>query len=70
MRRQWTDDDDFQLRKLAQSGLSLTEIALEMSRNASTVRARALKLNIAIARDRNGAKKRKPFGASFGLKAK
>jgi hypothetical protein len=61
MKRSWTADDDCQLRKLAVLGFSLTEIALEMSRNASTVRARALKLAIAIARDRNGAKKRKPF---------
>jgi hypothetical protein len=64
MRRPWTADDDAQLRKLALSGLSLTELSHKISRTASTVRARAIKLEIAIARDRNGAKKRKPSGPS------
>ena len=49
----WSADDDQQLRSLALSGLSLTGIAQEMRRGTSSVRNRALKLNIALARDRN-----------------
>jgi hypothetical protein len=49
----WSDEDDERLRKLAISGLSLAEIATQMERSKSSVRARALKMNIAIARDRN-----------------
>jgi hypothetical protein len=60
----WTAVDDSQLRQLAMAGSSLTEIAFEMSRGMSTVRARALRLDIAIARDRNGAKNHKPFDGS------
>lgn len=49
----WSDEDDERLRKLAISGLSLAEIAAQMERSKSSVRARALKMNVAIARDRN-----------------
>ena len=62
MNRFWTSDDDARLRKLASVGLSLTEIALEMGRRVSSVRSRAIKLDIAIARDRNGMQKRKLLG--------
>jgi len=55
----WTTEEDRQLRKLAQAGLSLTEIAREVGRNQSSVRVRAIKLDIAIARDLNGMQRRK-----------
>ena len=58
-RSPWTTEEDRQLRKLAQAGLSLTEIAREVGRNQSSVRARAIKLDIAIARDLNGMQKLK-----------
>jgi hypothetical protein len=56
-RSPWTADDDKQLRKLAQAGLSLRELALELGRSTSSVRTRALKLEVAIARDLNGMQK-------------
>jgi hypothetical protein len=49
----WSQDDDERLRQLALSGLSLAAVADEMERSKSAVRFRALKLKIAIARDRN-----------------
>jgi hypothetical protein len=49
----WSDEEDQRLRSLAKSGLSLTEIAHEMQRGVSSVRSRARKYAIAIARDRN-----------------
>ena len=58
-RSSWTSDEDLQLRKLAQAGSSLTQIAREVHRNQSSVRARAIKLDIAIARDMNGMQKLK-----------
>ena len=58
-RSPWTTDEDVKLRKLAQAGLSLTEIASEVDRSVSSVRVRAIKLDIAIARDLNGMQKRK-----------
>jgi hypothetical protein len=63
----WSDDEDQQLRSLALSGFSLAEIARQMARGTSSVRSRALKLGIAIARDRNpmqGSKKTKSIGLS------
>jgi hypothetical protein len=60
-RSHWTEDDDTQLRKLALAGLSIAEISREMTRGTWSVRARAIRLDIAIARDVNGAKKRRPF---------
>jgi hypothetical protein len=53
----WSPAEDERLRKLALSGLSLLEIATRMERSKSSIRARALKMNIAIARDRNTMKK-------------
>jgi hypothetical protein len=49
----WSDEDDQLLRSLAFSGYSLAEIAHQMVRSKSSVRSRALKIEIAIARDRN-----------------
>ena len=49
----WSTAEDQQLRKLALSGLSLAQIAAQMQRGKSSVRTRALKLEIAIASDRN-----------------
>jgi hypothetical protein len=49
----WSDEDDLQLRCLALSGFSLAQIAQQMVRSKSSVRSRALKIKIAIARDRN-----------------
>jgi hypothetical protein len=49
----WSQEDDERLRQLAISGLSLAALAAEMERSKSSVRFRALKLEIAIARDRN-----------------
>jgi hypothetical protein len=49
----WSPAEDEQLRRLALSGLSLAQIASQMERSKSSVRNRALNLNIAIARDRN-----------------
>jgi hypothetical protein len=49
----WLDEDDQRLRSLALSGFSLAEIAQQMERSKSSVRSRALKISIAIARDRN-----------------
>jgi hypothetical protein len=63
----WSPAEDEQLRKLALSGLSLLEIAARMERTKSSVRARALKMNIAIARDRNPMQKTlRPTGGSPG----
>ena len=49
----WSPEEDGRLRKLARSGLSSVEIAHEMGRSKSSVYARAVKLNIVIARGRN-----------------
>jgi hypothetical protein len=49
----WSDEEDQQLRNLALSGFSLAQIAHQMVRSKSSVRSRALKIEIAIARDRN-----------------
>ena len=55
----WTATDDDRLRNLARSGFSLAEISAQMRWSKSTIRSRALKLNIALARDLNGAQKTK-----------
>jgi IS30 family transposase len=55
-RGQWSTEEDEQLRSLARSGLSLTEIARQMERPKSSVRYRAMQIEIAIARDRNAMK--------------
>jgi hypothetical protein len=60
----WSQEEDDRLQKLALSGLSLAEIAAQMGRGKSSVRTRALKMNVAIARDRNPMQKaQKPSGA-------
>jgi hypothetical protein len=46
----WSDEEDEQLRKLARSGCGMVNIAQTMERTKSSVRVRAQKLNIAIAR--------------------
>jgi hypothetical protein len=56
---QWSPDEDEQLRKLALSGASMAEIAKQMQRTKSSVRTRALKMNIAIAREENPMQKGK-----------
>jgi hypothetical protein len=66
---QWSPAEDERLRKLALSGLSLAEIAGQMERSKSSVRARALKMNIAIAYDRNPMQTTARLG-DLGLKAK
>jgi hypothetical protein len=60
---------DERLRGLARSGFSLAEIAHEMHRSKSSVRARSIKLTIALARDRNSQQAR-PASSALGLKAK
>jgi hypothetical protein len=49
----WSQEEDERLRQLAISGLSSAAVAAKMKRSKSSVRFRALKLEIAIARDRN-----------------
>ena len=53
----WSPAEDEQLQKLASSGISLKAIAVKMGRGTSSVRTRAIKLNIAIAYDRNPMQK-------------
>ena len=55
----WSPDEDERLRKLALSGASMAEIAQQMQRTKSSVRTRALKLKIAIAREENPMQKGK-----------
>jgi len=50
----WSIADDELLRKLARSGASLTEIAIQMKRGRSSVRSRASKMEVVVARERNG----------------
>jgi hypothetical protein len=67
----WSPEEVEQLRIMARSGISLAEIAYQMQRSKSSVRARATKLSIALARDRNPQQTRPKFSASeLGLKAK
>jgi len=65
----WSAEADERLRALARSGLSLAEIAHQMQRSKSSVRARAIKLAIALARDRN-SQQAGPAPSELGLKAK
>jgi hypothetical protein len=60
----WSSDDDDQLRKLARSGFSLVEITQEIQRSKSAIYARAVKLNIVVARDRNPMQARRSTGRS------
>jgi len=66
----WSDEEDLQLRCLAQSGFSLVQIAQQMVRGTSSVRSRALKFEIAIARDRNPMKGPRKKATKLGLRAK
>jgi len=50
----WSIADDELLRKLARSGASLAEIAIQMKRGKSSIRSRAFKMKVTIARERNG----------------
>jgi hypothetical protein len=52
----WSIEEDERLRAMARSGISLAEIADLMQRSKSSVRARATRLTIALARDRNPQK--------------
>jgi hypothetical protein len=65
----WSIEEDERLRGLARSGFSLAEIAHQMQRSKSSVRARATKLMIALARDRN-SQQTSPASSELGLKAK
>ena len=56
-RMTWPPDDDAKLRALAASGLSVAQIAEQMVRSRNTVRARARKLGIVVARDLNAKQK-------------
>jgi hypothetical protein len=53
----WTAVEDENLRKLALAGFSLAEISKQIGRAKSGVWTRAVKLQIAIAKDQNGAQK-------------
>ena len=55
--RAWLPEDDDALRSLASLGLSEGEIAAKVGRNKSSVRSRAAKIQVAIARDWNGTRK-------------
>jgi DNA-directed RNA polymerase specialized sigma24 family protein len=48
----WPPEDDEKLRELAKSGESATEIAKHMDRSVDSVRTRASRLNIALAKSR------------------
>jgi DNA-directed RNA polymerase specialized sigma24 family protein len=48
IRRDWTPDDDEVLRKMVLEGRSPTEIALELERSISAVKARAHRLGISL----------------------
>jgi len=61
---QWSDEEDEQLRKLVRSGFGMAEIAESMQRTKSSMRARALKLNIAIARQENPYAEGPPAGGA------
>ena len=49
----WSDDDDQRLRRLAQSGLAIRQIALRMNRSHNVIRKHAAKLKIGIVSGRN-----------------
>ena len=64
----WSTEEDERLRSLARTGFSLTEIAHQMKRSKSSVRARATKLTIALARDRNSMQApSKPYWLNLSL---
>lgn len=55
--RAWTPAEDELLRSLALQGLSEGEISEQIGRNKSSIRSRAAKIKVAIARDWNGIQK-------------
>jgi DNA-directed RNA polymerase specialized sigma24 family protein len=61
----WSTADDELLRDLARRGLSEGEIADRLKRNKSSVRTRAKRIDVAIARDRNGMQKRQKAESSL-----
>ena len=61
-RSRWTEEDAERLRRLARTGLSLSQISREMGRNVSSIRLQAQKWDIAIARDLSGIRKKKVLG--------
>jgi DNA-binding NarL/FixJ family response regulator len=48
----WTPEEDELLRKLAKAGQSAGDIANHMDRSVGSIRERASRLNIALARSR------------------
>ena len=56
---EWSKEDVERLRSLARSGLSSTQIAEQMHRSKASVRVRAVKLNISIARGANPMQKKR-----------
>jgi hypothetical protein len=69
----WTTEEDDRLRSLARSGYSLTEIAHRMGRNESSIRTRAIRIELSIARDRNAMQVPPDHASRFveiGLKVK
>jgi DNA-directed RNA polymerase specialized sigma24 family protein len=48
IRKDWTPDDDAALRKMVLEGRSPTEIAIELKRSLSAVKARAHRLGISL----------------------
>jgi hypothetical protein len=63
MKVEWSKEDEERLRSLAMSGLSAAQIAAQIHRSKGSVRVRAAKLNIAIAREPHPMRKRKLVSA-------
>jgi len=63
MKVEWSKEDEERLRSLAMSGLSAAQIAAQIHRSKGSVRVRAAKLNIAIAREAHPMRKRKLVSA-------
>ena len=59
----WTLSDDDELRMLAQSGATMSEISKRMRRTPSAIRHRALRLKIVIVKSPNGG--RQPGAGSW-----
>jgi hypothetical protein len=55
MSGEWSQEEDDLLRSLARSGRCLSEIEQKLRRSKSSIRARATKFEVAIARDRNAS---------------
>ena len=65
----WSKDEDKRLRDLAKSGLGTEDIAAQMNRSKSAIRANAERLDIRIANGRNGKITVRRL-VELGLKAK